>query len=426
MHPRPSGGRGNLHRRGRCNPAGIGGDGSVVAAAHQPAGRAVRGPADGKPVPGVRAGGAVGLSVRPAGDADRERCSRAATRFLHRDRRHRAGRRHRCAGQGIGRAAAGIRVSGGGAGDAVPAQCFATSIRGSGADQPAEPGIRLRRHREAFRRTRHGFRVPRCARPGTTSEERDSGFSAARNPGMANEKGGAGEGPTTDSDSLLPQAGQGKKSFDKRIGWLFVITLFVPAILGFAWLLRAALRPASWAGRTFTLGQRLLTEPRVLVDYLHWTLLPDPGTLSLYHDEIVTSTGLFTPWTTLPSIALLAALIAIAVWLRNRLPLVALGIGWFFASQLLTATIVPLELVYEQRMYFGSIGVLLAVFSLLLGLRNRIRLPLARGTVIALLLLLYASVTYLRAQEWSNPLRLAIAEANRHPTSARANYEAGR
>ncbi len=269
-----------------------------------------------------------------------------------------------------------------------------------------------------------GFSVERG--PGMTREEGDSGFSAARNPGMANEKGGAGEGPTTDSDSLLPQAGQGKKSFDKRIGWLFVITLFVPAILGFAWLLRAALRPASWAGRTFTLGQRLLTEPRVLVDYLHWTLLPDPGTLSLYHDEIVTSTGLFTPWTTLPSIALLAALIAIAVWLRNRLPLVALGIGWFFASQLLTATIVPLELVYEQRMYFGSIGVLLAVFSLLLGLRNRIRLPLARGTVIALLLLLYASVTYLRAQEWSNPLRLAIAEANRHPTSARANYEAGR
>ena len=63
----------------------------------------------------------------------------------------------------------------------------------------------------------------------------------------------------------------------------------------------------------------------------------------------------------------------VAVWLRNRRPLVSLGIGWFFAGQLLTATIIPLELVYEQRMYFSSIGVLLAAGALLLGLRWKSR-----------------------------------------------------
>jgi tetratricopeptide (TPR) repeat protein len=220
--------------------------------------------------------------------------------------------------------------------------------------------------------------------------------------------------------------GSGIGSSDKRIWTLFTITLFVPAVLGFLWLLRGALRTSAFAGRDFTLGQRLLTEPRVLVDYLHWTLFPNPEVLSLYHDEIVVSTGLLTPWTTLGAMVSLAALIVIALWLRKRRPLVALGIGWFFAAQLLTATIIPLELVYEQRMYFASIGVLMAAGALLLGFRWRIRLPLLRGFVVTIAVLWFAVATNLRAREWSNPLRLAIAEANRHPESGRAVYEAGR
>ncbi|HEV7122680.1 MAG TPA: hypothetical protein VGN24_04545, partial [Rhodanobacter sp.] len=220
--------------------------------------------------------------------------------------------------------------------------------------------------------------------------------------------------------------GEGKVMPDRRIWTLFTVTLFVPAILGFAWLLRGVLRPSALAGRDFTLAQRLLTEPRVLVDYLHWTLLPNPMILSLYHDEIVVSTGLLSPWTTLGAIVLVTALIVVAVLLRSRRPLVSLGIGWFFAAQLLTATIIPLELVYEQRMYFASIGVLLAAGALLLGLRWKIAWPLLRGFIVVIALLWFAVATNLRAREWSNPLRLAVAEANRHPESARAVYEAGR
>jgi hypothetical protein len=224
----------------------------------------------------------------------------------------------------------------------------------------------------------------------------------------------------------VPSAQQPGKVQDPRLWWSFVVTLFVPAILGFAWLLRAALRPGTWVGRDFNLAQRLLTEPRVLVDYLHWTLLPNPMVLSLYHDDVVVSTGLLTPWTTLAAIAFLVALIVLAVWLRHRQPLVTLGIGWFFAAQLLTATIIPLELVYEQRMYFGSIGVLLAVGTWLLGLRWKIALPILRGFLVTIFLLWLALVTHLRAMDWSHPLRLAVTEAKNHPTSGRAVYEAGR
>jgi hypothetical protein len=222
------------------------------------------------------------------------------------------------------------------------------------------------------------------------------------------------------------QEGAEKQTQDARLWWAFVVTLFVPATLGFAWMLRAALHPSLWVGRSFTLTQRLLTEPRVLVDYLHWTLLPNPMVLSLYHDDIVVSTGLLTPWTTLGAIIFLTALIVLAVWLRNRQPLVSLGIGWFFAAQLLTATIIPLELVYEQRMYFGSIGLLLVAGTWLLGLRWKIALPILRGFLVTVALFWFALVTHLRAQEWSNPLKLAVTEASYHPTSERAVYEAGR
>ena len=229
----------------------------------------------------------------------------------------------------------------------------------------------------------------------------------------------------TPAEQPLPKKA-GKQALDHRLWWIFAITLFIPAPLGTAWLLRIVLRPSAWVGRDFTLAQRLLTESRVLVDYLHWTLLPNPMVLSLYHDEIAISTGLLTPWTTFGAIATLVALIVIAIWLRHRQPLVSLGIGWFFAAQLLTATIIPLELVYEQRMYFASIGVLLAAGAPLLGLRWKVTLPILRGFLVAVALSWFAIATHLRARDWSNPLRLAVVEATSHPKSERAVYEAGR
>lgn len=225
--------------------------------------------------------------------------------------------------------------------------------------------------------------------------------------------------------TLLGFASSGRQR-DRRMLGLYVFVLFLPAALGLAWLLPGVLSPSAWDGRSFTLGERLLTEARVLVKYLRWTLFPDPVALSLYHDEMPLSTGLFRPWTTLPAILFLAALLGLAIWLRKRRPLISLGILWFFAAQLLTATVIPLELVYEHRNYFASIGVLLAAFSIVLGLRRTIALPIVRGALVAVLLMWCAGVTYLRAQDWSNPLGLALVEANRHPDSPRANYEAGR
>lgn len=213
---------------------------------------------------------------------------------------------------------------------------------------------------------------------------------------------------------------------DRRIHGLFLLVLLLPLAAGLAWQIPQILRPADWATRDFSLGQRLLSEARVVVDYIRWTLLPTPHALSFYHDAFPVSRGWLTPWTTLPSVALVGSLIVFAVWVRKRMPLVALGLLLFFAAQSLTATILPLELVYEQRNYFASYGLLLAIIPLLAAGAQRIPMPTARQLLLGGLLIIWCGETASTAYAWSNPLRQAETLAERAPNSPRAQYALGR
>ena len=212
---------------------------------------------------------------------------------------------------------------------------------------------------------------------------------------------------------------------DKRLIGLFILVLLLPMIVGLAWLLPGLLRPQTWATRDFTLGTRLLSEARIIADYIVWTLLPTPDALSFYHDNFKISSGLLTPWTTLASIALLGALVALMLWLRKRLPLAALGIALFLGCQLLTGTIIPLELIYEHRNYFASFGLMLAIVPLLAAPRAE-AFALPRHVLLGALLACWTALTALTAYAWGNPLRLAEDLASRAPLSPRAQYELGR
>lgn len=216
------------------------------------------------------------------------------------------------------------------------------------------------------------------------------------------------------------------KGRDPGLVLLFVLVLVVPAIVGLAWMLPGVLSPGAWGHRDYTLAERLLTEGRVVLDYLNWSVFPSLRELSLYHDDYQVSRGLLDPATTLPALLGLAALLAIAVWLRRRRPLASLGLLWFLGAQLMTATIIPLELVYEHRNYFASLGVCIVLADLLL-LAPRSPGMRTVGTVLAAVALMwFAATTHLRAREWSDPYRFATSEASKHPDSPRANYNLAR
>ncbi|GAB2788402.1 hypothetical protein GCM10027021_08770 [Dyella kyungheensis] len=212
-----------------------------------------------------------------------------------------------------------------------------------------------------------------------------------------------------------------------RLIGLFVCVLFIPMVAGLAWQIPHVLNPANWATRDFSLGQRLLTEARVVCDYLVWTVLPTLHALSFYHDDFHISTGLLSPWTTLFSLFVLAALVVLIFRLRQRQPLIALGIALFLGCQLLTGTILQLELVYEHRNYFASFGVLLAIVPWLAKVASDSTIwPWLRRVVLIGLMLWWTGLTSLTAYAWGDPLSLARELAERAPDSPRAQYELGR
>lgn len=213
---------------------------------------------------------------------------------------------------------------------------------------------------------------------------------------------------------------------DRRLALCFLFGLWLPAVMGTLWLLPIFLTPDAYATRNFTLGDRLLTEPRVVLDYLHWSVLPDIGQMSLYHDDFPPSRGLFAPLSTALSMLTALGLLTLAWLARNRRPLSCLGLLWFFAAQLLTATFIPFELMFEHRNYFASLGICLVLADLLL-LAPTGAGPRKIGAILAVgFVLFFAGMTMLRAHEWDNPVRFAYSEAAKHPASPRATYELAR
>jgi hypothetical protein len=203
---------------------------------------------------------------------------------------------------------------------------------------------------------------------------------------------------------------------------LYVVTLLLPLMLGLFWLWGTYISFDLFTGRNHQAIDRLLTEARIMFDYMRWALLPRLDDLTLYHDDIVASKGLLDPTTTLASMLGIALMVAAALWQRRQRPLFALGILWFFAGHILTGTIIPLILAFEHRNYFSSAGLLLAVASLL-RLESSVLSPRIAFAAAVAGTAFYSVTTSLRAREWADPLRLASSDAIKRPESPNAQYD---
>jgi len=179
--------------------------------------------------------------------------------------------------------------------------------------------------------------------------------------------------------------------------------------------------------RSFSLVERLLTEARVICEYLSWIAFPRLESFGLFHDDIAVSSSLFDPWLTMPAVLGLIGLSIWAVVASRRFPLPAFGIAWFLIGHSLESTFIPLELVHEHRNYLPLFGVLLLPVGCL---SAHVATPGVRRTVVITLvgvLLAYLGIiTAMRVDMFSNESMRTQLEAQFHPDSARTNYEAGR
>lgn len=214
---------------------------------------------------------------------------------------------------------------------------------------------------------------------------------------------------------------------DRFARWMS-ITVAVALILSLIY----ALSPAGqwlWAGyqfRAFSLPERLLTEGRVLWFYLDLIALPLLGGFGLYHDDFIVSKGLFSPWTTVPALAGFLVLFWLAWWCRRRLPLISFGIAWFIIGHSMESTALPLELAHEHRNYLPLFGVLLAIVVFIFQFFEEAgwRRTLIVASLVSFVAYL-AIITALRANQFGDEIRRTQIEAQHHPKSARAQYEAG-
>jgi protein O-mannosyl-transferase len=236
--------------------------------------------------------------------------------------------------------------------------------------------------------------------------------------------------------------------------WVMRIFAWIPTALVAGYLLEQG-----WSGifrgissaRPWTLSQRLLTEPRVLLDYLDLLWLPRPFTPGLFNDHIQASTSLWSPATTLPSLLAIVTLIVAAWLLRHRWPALALAILFYFVGQSLESSTVALELYFEHRSYLPAMLMFWPLALWLCDMRlqsatNPALAPIATETIhadaaaipisahfagnkakLALAMLILsglALMTHARASLWGNSHDQALLWARLNPNSPRAQANA--
>lgn len=204
---------------------------------------------------------------------------------------------------------------------------------------------------------------------------------------------------------------------------LFSLLVGLPMIAAAAFLVsNPEWLTGSYANRSFTLLERIMTEPRVIWFYLKMIVLPRLSDMGLYHDDISVSTGLWDPPTTAVAIAGLIGLFIAALYLRNRLPIVSFGILFFFVGHSLESTVLSLELAHEHRNYLPLYGIVLPLSYGIVCLR-RFRLGKIAPVASFAIIVLMAYETASRSQLWADMLSVSIASVQDHPNSARSHIQ---
>ena len=167
---------------------------------------------------------------------------------------------------------------------------------------------------------------------------------------------------------------------------------------------------------SYTPGQRLLTEPRVLFQYLGLIALPLPSQLNLDHTPRL-STSLFSPWTTLPALLGWLLLLAAALRFARDHRLESFAALWYFLGLFLESSFLPIDLMTEHRLYLPSLAVIA---------------PLAAGPILAwpklgrtlmglaAVILLLVLAAFSRNRVWQDEFSLWSDVARKSPSLVRA------
>jgi tetratricopeptide (TPR) repeat protein len=180
--------------------------------------------------------------------------------------------------------------------------------------------------------------------------------------------------------------------------------------------------------RSYTLGERLLTEPRVIIFYISLLLYPIHSRLTLLHDFDI-SKSLIEPWTTLPAILILVFIAGYALTIARKRPLISFCILFFFLNHLIEGSFIPVELIYEHRNYIPSMLFFVPVAIFILKMLDYFSYKKAIRWLIAfsIIFVLFAQghTVYMRNEVLKTDMALWIDNILKYPRLSRPHNNLG-
>ena len=212
--------------------------------------------------------------------------------------------------------------------------------------------------------------------------------------------------------TLLPRPGSLPRS--RWVVWKSAF-LTLPTVMIIAYLVwRVPYSQEMILMRDFTAWERLMTESRILWEYLVNAFIPRAGSFGPFHDGYPIARSLLDP-VTLVAVSSWLVIAALALAWRRRYPLFAFAVLWFLGGHLLESTSLPLLLYFEHRNYLPIIGPVFALCALLARVsqsRKRLLYAATAGYV-----LLNAIVLFGLSSLWGNPAQAFPYWQQRFPNS---------
>jgi Tfp pilus assembly protein PilF len=214
---------------------------------------------------------------------------------------------------------------------------------------------------------------------------------------------------------------------------IFLVVAGAIFILGFAYIYVRGGNIFYFIGdydvRPFTLWQRLLTEPRVIIFYISLLFYPMPHRLNIAH-SIQISTSLLEPITTLLAVLLIVGAIVYVIFIARKRPLLSFSVLFFFLNHLVESTIFALELIFEHRNYIPSMLFFLPVAIGFWNLLNRYSMKKSMKFIISLFIILLliglGHSTFMRNFTWKNEKSLWIDAVDKTPDIPRPHHNLGK
>ncbi|MFO8057659.1 MAG: tetratricopeptide repeat protein [bacterium] len=166
--------------------------------------------------------------------------------------------------------------------------------------------------------------------------------------------------------------------------------------------------------RDFTLWERLLTQPRVVLWYITIWEYPATHLLSLEH-HVPVSSGIFSPPSTALALAALLVITIASICYVKKEPLICGGWLWFVAGLLIESSFLPLEIAFEHRLYVPGLG----LFLVAAGLFARLEIKRSAVPFLVLVLVSFSVLSFARNRVWQSKEKLWKDAVQKAPERSR-------